>query len=77
MTKANVRVCQPDGNYEDRIRYITTKGERYVEASTRAGEGEIRLKIIEKRKNKKIIRKSLSATNNKEQGLRIELIVDL
>ena len=77
MTKAYMRVHQPDGNYEDRIRYITTKGERYVEASNTASEGEIRLKIIEKRKNKKIIRKSLSATNNKEQGLRIELIVDL
>ena len=55
MTKAYMRVHQPDGNYEDRIRYITTKGERYVEASTRAGEGEIRLKIIEKRKNNPLI----------------------
>ena len=55
MTKANVRVCQPDGNYEDRVRYITTKEERYVEASTTAGEGEIRLKIIEKRKNNPLI----------------------
>ena len=69
-------ITKADGSKE--TIYITTSEEKGMNtANFRPGEGEIRIKIIEKRKNEKVSRKTLRATINKEQSLKFVLIISL
>lgn len=73
----SVKVERPDGTYEFRIENIITKDVRYIDASYKPGEGEVWIKIIQKQNSEKVTKKQLSATNLKEQDLKLLLIIGL
>ena len=68
-------VRSPDGTQH--LTYITTKEERYEDSKSIAGDGGIRIKIIEKRENQNVVHKILQATNKTDQDLKLLLIIQL
>jgi len=74
-SKGSAKIKLADGTYSSR-NVIETK-EIYVEATTKPAEAEVRIKIIEKRKNEKVTKQTFSAVNNREQDIKRILIINL
>ena len=71
------RVKLADGTYSNRIENITTTQEVFVDGTEIPAQGEVRIKIIEKRKNEKVRTQTLSAFDNNEQDIKLTLIIKL
>jgi hypothetical protein len=70
-------VPQADGTTKTQIIFLEGHKESGDNGTTQPGEGEIRIKMIEKRKNEKKTSLILYAKNNSEQDLKFVLIIKL
>lgn len=74
-----VRLRNRLGNrtYGYETQYVNTLEDKYVDATPTPGEGKLRIKIIEKRKNERMTNQTFSSAGSNEQNLKLTLIIQL